>query len=302
MKKERSQLEPFSLSFLDIISCGFGAVVMLVLIFKFSPVKVDGVEQSQLVALLDKLISQEQVLKTNQASLAREANKNKTDSLLEKSLSNSLERARVEKQTLEKKVDALKDQIAQNTPKPLKKLKAKSIATEPVAGIPVDRKYVLFIVDTSGSMKQIWSEVTDQITNVLKVHPKIVGFQIMNDNGNYLMSGYAKDWITDTPKMRKRMIDLFSSWSSWSNSSPVEGLETALRDYKKDLKDLSIYVYGDDYTGANFDDVIDMVDQNNQGQARIHAFNFISPKASTDRFSTLMRELTYRNNGAFVSL
>ena len=35
--QKRQRIDPFSLSFLDIISCGFGAVVVLVLIFQFDP-------------------------------------------------------------------------------------------------------------------------------------------------------------------------------------------------------------------------------------------------------------------------
>ena len=35
--QKRQHLDPFSLSFLDIISCGFGAVVVLILIFRFDP-------------------------------------------------------------------------------------------------------------------------------------------------------------------------------------------------------------------------------------------------------------------------
>ena len=35
--QKRERINPFSLSFLDIISCGFGAVVVLILIFRFDP-------------------------------------------------------------------------------------------------------------------------------------------------------------------------------------------------------------------------------------------------------------------------
>ena len=35
--QKRERIDPFSLSFLDIISCGFGAVVVLILIFRFDP-------------------------------------------------------------------------------------------------------------------------------------------------------------------------------------------------------------------------------------------------------------------------
>ncbi len=56
---------------------------------------------------------------------------------------------------------------------------------EEVGGIPVDSDYVIFIVDTSGSMQNIWSRVTSEMKSVLAIHPKVKGFQIMNDMGTH---------------------------------------------------------------------------------------------------------------------
>ena len=36
MKRKRRSIEVFSLSFLDVISCGFGAIVLLLVIMKIS--------------------------------------------------------------------------------------------------------------------------------------------------------------------------------------------------------------------------------------------------------------------------
>ena len=47
---------------------------------------------------------------------------------------------------------------------------------EEIAGIPVDRRYVIFVVDTSGSMKQIWSDVSKVMNKILEIHPKVDGF------------------------------------------------------------------------------------------------------------------------------
>ena len=56
---KREQLEPFGLSFLDVISCGFGAVVMLVLIFKpqTEPVEVQENPSSSSLELLSRLMA-----------------------------------------------------------------------------------------------------------------------------------------------------------------------------------------------------------------------------------------------------
>jgi hypothetical protein len=40
----------------------------------------------------------------------------------------------------------------------------------------------------------------------------------------------------------------------------------------------------------------------NTGGARINAINFINPSASTDRFSILMREITFDNNGTLITM
>jgi len=303
----REAPDAFGTAFLDIISCGFGAIVLLILIFKFEPdvsglasVKNDDANAKikQLYGLVDELkaepaIDSEQSVKAKAAML--------------KTAQAKLERAMAETAKLQQTSSELKKQLGA-LQKQIKKQQItgtsegdQSRQDDEVGGIPVDRDYVIFIVDTSGSMKEIWHKVMREIDNILTVHPQVKGFQVINDNGNYLVSGYAGKWMKDTPSMRKRAMKLFSSWASISNSSPVEGIETALTRYSKYTKDLSIYVIGDDFTGTNFDQVILRTRQLNKGRARIHALNFISPNASTDRLSTLMREICRENQGTFLT-
>ena len=303
----REAPDAFGTAFLDIISCGFGAIVLLILIFKFEPdvsglasVKNDDANAKikQLYGLVDELKA-EQAIDSEQSAKAKAA--------MLKTAQAKLERAMAETAKLQQTSSELKKQLGALQ----KQIKKQQIAgtsegdqsrqDDEVGGIPVDRDYVIFIVDTSGSMKEIWHKVMREIDNILTVHPQLKGFQVINDNGNYLVSGYAGKWMKDTPSMRKRAMKLFSSWASISNSSPVEGIETALTRYSKYTKDLSIYVIGDDFTGTNFDRVILRTRQLNKGRARIHALNFISPNASTDRFSTLMREICRENQGTFLT-
>ena len=170
-------------------------------------------------------------------------------------------------------------------------------------GIPVDRDYVVFIIDTSGSMKRYWSLVIQQIDVILELHPKIKGFQVMSDNGEYLLEGYAASWIPDTNLVRKRIVKKLGSWSPYSNSSPAEGLERALRFHTK--KPVSIYVMGDDFTGASYDDILNKVKRMNPRQsngekiAKIHGIGF--PWGLDERFPTLMRELAFQNDGVFLN-
>jgi len=100
---------------------------------------------------------------------------------------------------------------------------------------------------------------------------------------------------------------MFKSWNSASNSSPVEGLEVALKRYAKANISLSIYVFGDDYSGSSYGPVIDAIDKLNRNRitgkrlAKIHAIGFMS-QYTTNRFSILMREVTKRNGGTFLAL
>jgi len=304
---QREAPDAFGTAFLDIISCGFGAIVLLILIFKFEPdvsglasVKNDDANAKikQLYGLVDELKA-EPAIDSEQSAKAKAA--------MLKTAQAKLERAMAETAKLQQTSSELKQQLGA-LQKQIKKQQItgtsegdQSRQDDEVGGIPVDRDYVIFIIDTSGSMKEIWHKVMREIDNILTVHPQVKGFQVINDNGNYLVSGYAGKWMKDTPSMRKRAMKLFSSWASISNSSPVEGIETALTHYSKYTKDLSIYVIGDDFTGTNFDQVILRMQQLNKGRARIHALNFISPNASTDRFSTLMREICRENQGTFLT-
>jgi len=178
---------------------------------------------------------------------------------------------------------------------------------EEVGGIPVDSDYVMFIVDTSGSMLSIWDRVAREILHVLQIHPQVKGFQIVNDQGQALLDGYSGRWIPDTPQRRMSVMQVFARWRAASNSSPVEGIQMALKRYAKPGQSTAIYVFGDDYTGSSFDPVIAAITKMNRLQpngrrlAKIHAVGFLS-KYTTGRFAILMREMTKENGGTFLAL
>ena len=106
---------------------------------------------------------------------------------VEKELTQSVERKQQEEEILEKDQAGLA--LVQSTLKQasIKPKETKNIRDEEVGGIPVDSDYVIFIIDTSGSMKQIWGRVSSEIINVLNIHPKVKGFQIINDLGKSLI-------------------------------------------------------------------------------------------------------------------
>ena len=185
-----------------------------------------------------------------------------------------------------------------------------------VGGIPVDSEYIIFVIDTSGSMQTYaWDLMLEKMTQVLDAHPTVKGLQVLNDMGQYMFSQYAGKWIPDTPGRRRVILGNLRTWNAFSNSSPVEGITRAIRTFAKGDKKISIYVLGDEFSGKSIDQVVTTVDRYNRPDAdgnrpvRIHAIGFpvmFSVAGAGDstgvRFATLMRVLCERNGGTFVGL
>ena len=312
MKKRRSSGEVFGLAFLDVVTCGFGAIVLLLLVSRPQPIEGAGeVQPSANAAELEEtadLVSRLRArLDALQASIANEPERPAAmpgeDPALEETIrlaDRRLAQLRRDNRGLERVEESLRRAT----------LRAPAAASErdpEVGGIPVDSEYVIFILDTSGSMKSIWDQVMDVMNRVFDIHPTVRGFQVLNDNGGYLIGAYRKKWIPDTPKRRKSILNAVRNWNAMSNSSPVEGLEAALRTYAPQDKRIAIYIFGDDYTGSSYDRVIETLHRLNvdgatgRRRVRVHAVGFFSPHA-TDRYATLMREVTRSHDGTFLAL
>ena len=312
MKKPRSSGEIFGLAFLDVIACGFGAIVLLLLIAKPSPIDVGGdarsLERGPDIEETADLVTRLRVeWEAVQAMLANQAEPPAATPREDPTLDEAIRTASRQLQQLQRDnlgLELVKESLERAT------LRVHTPASErdpEVGGIPVDSEYVVFIVDTSGSMKSIWDQVMDVMSKVLEIHPKVSGFQVLNDNGDYLIDAYKKKWIPDTPKRRKSILNAVRNWSAFSNSSPVEGLQTALRAYARQDRKTAIYIFGDDYTGSSYDQVIETLRRlnidrkNGKSKVRVHAVGFVSTH-STERYATLMREVTRTNGGTFLAL
>ncbi len=185
-----------------------------------------------------------------------------------------------------------------------------------VGGIPADSQYIIFVIDTSGSMQGgAWQKVQKEMLNILDIYPEVKGVQVLNDMGEYMFPAYRDQWISDSEKMRDNIVQTLQRWAPFSNSSPVEGIEAAIRNfYQRDQK-MSIYILGDDFQGPSIRQVVRLVDRmnsatrNQQKLVRIHAIGFPvqfkvggEPGSAAIKFAALMRELSYNNGGTFVGL
>ena len=309
MKKHARGLELFSISFLDVISCGFGAVVMLVMLAKTA--SVGGTEDIDRVAgLLEALAQEEKV------SLELGPQLERASSALAESVERQ-KRVEVDLASAEQLLEELENEgreLASQVAPPAATMSAEDTDKKDpsVGGIPTGANYVIFIIDTSGSMQSIWQRVIKEIDNVLDIHPKVMGFQILNDMGGHLISAYSGKWIPDTAGRRQSALRLLRSWRAFSNSSPVEGLEKALRLYVKGRqRKVSIYIFGDEYASdSSYDEVLQTIATHNTNRvtgqpiARIHGVGFSHDETveTTARFATLMREVARQSRGTFIAL
>jgi ElaB/YqjD/DUF883 family membrane-anchored ribosome-binding protein len=195
----------------------------------------------------------------------------------------------------------------------LRQVSRQQVYEQPVAGVPIDSEYVIFIVDTSGSMQsQNWRYAERKLEEVLNIYPKLKGIQVMDDEGGYMFSEYRGKWIPDSPARRKAILDRFRGWQAFSNSSPSEGIIAAVRTFWTKDHPISIYVFGDEFTGPSIQEVVDTVDRINRARGsgerlvRIHSLGFPIPgqypQHTSMRYATLMRILSARNGGVFVGL
>lgn len=323
-RRRRSEISEFNISFLDVISCGFGAVVLLLIIAKtavgpaLEPVDTDS--RAQVAELEDALhelrgetITLNRQLRTAQEQLSSEQQRL---ARLQDELA-SLRRQHAATAQVDDSEKAELEQALQSLTDEMQRLLAqRRVDNQLIGGIPVDSEYIIFVIDTSGSMNNyVWSRVRREMINILDIYPQVKGVQIMSDMGTYMFPSYANRWIPDTPARRQVIIDRLPGWSPFSNSSPVEGLNAAIRSFYAPDRKISIFVFGDDFTGSSIARVVQTVDNLNQQHTtgerlvRIHAVGFPvhflvsgGNLVTAGRFAALMRELSYRNGGTFVGL
>jgi hypothetical protein len=324
--RKRREFEVFSMSFLDAICCGFGAMILLFIIARQSePVRLEESERdlegliSQYEQELNEIVGETERVQRQEATTSSDL---RTDRRTIEELQTQLERIRdqllaSEDPTLateQSRLASAKQSLTEEMERLLADYRP-PIGEYKVGGIPVDSEYIIFLIDTSGSMKQyMWDRVQQQLRETLEVYPTVKGIQVMNDEGEYMFRSYRDEWIPDTPSRRQAILDALKSWDAFSNSNPREGILAAIDKFYDPNKKISLYVYSDDFLQGSINPVVREIDRRNQADAsgkrrvRIHAVAFpaiysaVGELYTAADFATLMRIICQRNGGTFVAL
>jgi hypothetical protein len=331
MRRARRPVDTLNLSFLDAISCGFGAVILLLVIAKiYEPIRLEE-SQTELDLLVARYEEELQQIIGETNRLERERQSTSEEIVLgEKQIDSLRQRlADIRADMLEQRNDAqfsneLEGRLAQAKQSLTEEMRRLLADYRPplddykVGGIPVDSEYIIFIIDTSGSMRSYaWDRVQQQIRETLEVYPTVKGIQVLNDDGQYMFRSSRNEWIPDTPTQRAEILARLADWRAVSNSSPREGILAAIDTFYDPDKKISLYVYSDDFSAgtSQINAVVREVDRRNtlnadgQKRVRIHAVAFPVYYEVTGNelltaadFAILMRALCLRNGGTFVAL
>jgi hypothetical protein len=323
----RREFEVFTLSFLDCICCGFGAIIlMLVLTDIGRPIVIEQSEKD-LKAQIDDLQRQLFELRGETDVLNREL-QGRMSTLNEEQrkvamMAGDLTKIRGEFKAskgeasvtniVETELVAAHQTLTAEMARLLRSAPRKIDTTLAVAGIPVDSEYVIFVIDTSGSMQSDnWENAQNVMKEILDIYPKVKGMQVLDDEGKPMFASTRGQWLQDTPSQRARVLTTMANWKSYSNSSPVEGIGAAVQGWWSADKKISVYVIGDDFTGPSVEAALSAVrkynpvDQKGRHRIRIHAIGMpnggSSPSMINSRFSVLMRAMCDENEGTFVGL
>lgn len=330
-RRGRREVEVFSLSFLDCISCGFGAMILLLVLVRIGEPRAVEAAEVELNSRLARLEEQLALMRGESEVLVRELRGRQVQLSVEQAavarLQGDLSKiqgqfaASQQLSQVQEKIEGRLVAAQQELSEEMKRLQAQAAERPrrapdaPVGGIPIDSEYVIFVIDTSGSMQRYaWPALVRKMAETLDIYPKVKGLQVLNDEGGFMFTSYAGKWIPDTPARRQAVLQRLRSWNAFSNSSPVEGIEAAIRAFATPDKRVSVYVLGDEFTGDSIQDVVETVDRINsrsggRRRVRVHAIGFPTmfsqsewPEDTGIRFATLMRALCDRNGGAFVGL
>jgi hypothetical protein len=295
---KRRQIEVFSLSFLDCLCCGFGAILLLfILSIGSGKAGVESeIDDPTLLAMRTQLAQLEADVANKATLLEASINSKQTEQ----------ERQRVQK-------------AAAEATRLLQSFKHEDL---PPIGLPADATHVAFIIDTSGSMRnqltnQLHFGVIEQITELLDSLPEVTSIQFIDTSGNYMLRDRRGFWLPDTPGLRQHALRAVLNYPSLSVSDPEPGVRKAFQDLQQILDpndSMSLYVIGDDFRGStqSFLLKLDRLNPRDPTTGKrpvsisaigfptlINPFQIGAPQGNA-RFANIMREIAEAHDGVLI--
>ena len=323
---KRRPIEVFSLSFLDCLCCGFGAILLLfILSIGSGP---HGVESKVDVPTLRAMQAQLTILEADVADqtalLEAAINSEQTSTERERMLSiiQELESKLAYLQQEFESLEATLSTTEQATASAKRLLQSFKHEDLPPIGLPAEATHVAFVVDTSGSMRnqmtgQLHYGVVEQIRELLESLPEVRSIQFLDTSGNYMLSSRRGFWLPDTIGLRQQALQQILAYPIASVSDPERGLRRAISDLKPSLKSedyMSIYVVGDDFRGSTQSLLIqlDRMNPRNISTGKrlvsISAIGFptlinpfqIGATQGNTRYANIMREIAEAHDGVLI--
>ncbi len=323
---KRRNIEVFSLSFLDCLCCGFGAILLLfILTIGSGPhAAEDEIDVPTLQAMRQQLAQLEADIAQKAARLNAAINSEQI----------SRERARILSivQELETQLADLRQEYASRKANLSTTQQAAAEATRllqsfqhedlPPIGLPADATHVAFVIDTSGSMRnqltrQLHFAVAEQMRELLDSLPAVRSIQFLDTSGNYILGGRSGFWLPDTPGLREQALRQILSYPSYSISDPEPGMRRAIQDLGPQVgagEKMSLFVIGDDFRGSTQSLLVKLDRLNprdpNTGKRPISIsavgfptlvdpFQIGAPQGNT-RFANIMRETAEAHDGVLI--
>ena len=319
-------MEVFSLSFLDCLCCGFGAILLLfILSIGSGKAGVESeVDDPTLLGMRAQLAQLEADVANKAALLEASINSKQTEQ----------ERQRIQSiiQALDSTLADLQQEFASKQANLSTSQQAAAEATRliqsfkhedlPPIGLPTDATHLAFIIDTSGSMRnqhtnQLHFGVIEQITELLDSLPEVTSIQFIDTSGNYMLRDRRGSWLPDTPGLRQQALRAVLNYPILSVSDPEPGVRKAFRDLQQILDprdNLSLYVIGDDFRGSTQSFLLKLDRLNPRDSttgkrpASISAIGFptltnpfqIGAPQGNVRFANIMREIAEAHDGVLI--
>lgn len=321
---KRRNIEVFSLSFLDCLCCGFGAILLIFLLSIGSgPEGVESTVDTETLDAMQQQLAQLEADSANKRAILEAALESEQSSEERQRILSLIEELESELADLKQDYDSRVANLSSGqeaAAKAKRLLESFEYEDLPPIGLPSDATHVAFIIDTSGSMrnqytKRMHAGVINQISQILDSLPQVQRIQFLDTSGNYMMQ--QRTWLPDTPSLRSSALRRILNYPILSVSNPEPGVRRVFRDLAKGVRTnehLSIYVVGDDFRGntQNFLIQLDRLNPRNPSTgkrpASINAIGFptiaspfqIGGLQGNTRFANIMREIADAHEGVLI--